>query len=395
MIACTRENMQRLLALMFGGCGVKAFLDEAEDVLGMPMTFTVWESTEIVRSCHAPSVDIQTMPQETRDHRASYVLGRLEQLEEHKPLYTNGGPGIPGANILCWATHAKVRYGLIVINRTQKMDEVVDVQLLNLISDCVAQICAMQQMHGPTTEEELLGWLLSGRIETKEQLYDRHTPERLMDRLKNRLVVLFPMDEKKLAKSASFISMHIHQNYEDVFGAQSERAYAALFAPPRDGGEQRALQKRLAETGRAFGCCVCYGRVEEDLMHLKNAVDGMMTIPALKTAADGELVWAEYYPEAMLLHEARLSKPQLGGLYFPIVEEIRRYDEQNNTQYFKTVQTYVEKRMNASETAQQLFIHPNTVLYRLNKIQEIWNIDILDANVLYGFLFTFRMMTYA
>ena len=41
----------------------------------------------------------------------------------------------------------------------------------------------------------------------------------------------------------------------------------------------------------------------------------------------------------------------------------------------KTVETFFEKDLNLTETAKKMGIHPNTVTYRLNKIQQILGLD--------------------
>lgn len=49
---------------------------------------------------------------------------------------------------------------------------------------------------------------------------------------------------------------------------------------------------------------------------------------------------------------------------------------------------------NVSKTAQALFIHPNSVLYRLNKVETLLEVDIKDAGVLHSFLFSDRLFQY-
>lgn len=51
----------------------------------------------------------------------------------------------------------------------------------------------------------------------------------------------------------------------------------------------------------------------------------------------------------------------------PIIE----YDRQRKTELVHTLRTYFQHNMNALESAKALFIHENTLRYRLNKIEEI------------------------
>lgn len=57
------------------------------------------------------------------------------------------------------------------------------------------------------------------------------------------------------------------------------------------------------------------------------------------------------------------------------------YDQEHGTEYFKTVFTYVQCGKHLQETADQLFIHKNTVSYRISKVKELFNIDLSDTQL--------------
>lgn len=61
----------------------------------------------------------------------------------------------------------------------------------------------------------------------------------------------------------------------------------------------------------------------------------------------------------------------------PLVE----YDEQHNSSLVKTIDAYFEHHGNISQTAESLFIHRNTLLYRLERIQELTGHDLNQANM--------------
>lgn len=55
----------------------------------------------------------------------------------------------------------------------------------------------------------------------------------------------------------------------------------------------------------------------------------------------------------------------------PGLQKLIEYDKNNDTDYVKTLSTYLQNYKNLSQTADDLFLHRNTVLYRLRKIEEI------------------------
>ena len=45
-----------------------------------------------------------------------------------------------------------------------------------------------------------------------------------------------------------------------------------------------------------------------------------------------------------------------------------------------TVNTFFENSLNISETSRQLFIHRNTLIYRLNKLQRLTGLDVRNLD---------------
>ena len=54
---------------------------------------------------------------------------------------------------------------------------------------------------------------------------------------------------------------------------------------------------------------------------------------------------------------------------------IRAYDSQNHTSLEQTARVFVEQHMEIAATARALYQHPNTVRYRLAKIQRLMELD--------------------
>jgi len=61
------------------------------------------------------------------------------------------------------------------------------------------------------------------------------------------------------------------------------------------------------------------------------------------------------------------------------LQRIREYDAQNHTSLEQTARAYVQMSMEIAATAKALFQHPNTVRYRLTKIQKLMGLEGDDA----------------
>lgn len=70
------------------------------------------------------------------------------------------------------------------------------------------------------------------------------------------------------------------------------------------------------------------------------------------------------------------------------------YDKENNTEYVKTLHTYILHSKNVIHTANALHIHRNTLNYRLNKIEDIGYLSLKDNMVLLRFWVSQNIISY-
>ena len=62
------------------------------------------------------------------------------------------------------------------------------------------------------------------------------------------------------------------------------------------------------------------------------------------------------------------------------LKKLKEYDKDKNNELIDTFEMYLKCNLNAVKTAEELFVHYKTVLYRLNRIKEITNLDIDDRD---------------
>ena len=83
-------------------------------------------------------------------------------------------------------------------------------------------------------------------------------------------------------------------------------------------------------------------------------------------------------PASMICHENLLK--------------LKETDEKNQSEYMRTLRTYLDENLNATRTAEALFIHRSTLLYRLEKIKEILQSDLDDPEENFYLSFSFRLL---
>jgi DNA-binding PucR family transcriptional regulator len=70
------------------------------------------------------------------------------------------------------------------------------------------------------------------------------------------------------------------------------------------------------------------------------------------------------------------------------------YDKKNNTEYFKTLKAYIAADKNAVQTAKNMYIHRNTINYRLNKIKEIANLDLENGDEIFRLTMSMKILEF-
>ncbi|AKN30573.1 transcriptional regulator [Clostridium carboxidivorans P7] len=71
--------------------------------------------------------------------------------------------------------------------------------------------------------------------------------------------------------------------------------------------------------------------------------------------------------------------------YDETVGILEQYDAQNDTDFTHIFYVFIEKNGNYIQTSKKLYLHRNTLMYKINKIQEILKKDLTDTKVKFEF----------
>uniref|UniRef100_UPI0023F0AD56 PucR family transcriptional regulator n=1 Tax=Globicatella sulfidifaciens TaxID=136093 RepID=UPI0023F0AD56 len=84
--------------------------------------------------------------------------------------------------------------------------------------------------------------------------------------------------------------------------------------------------------------------------------------------------------------DGNFNDSQYSTLFERYIKPLKNYDQQNNTSLLKTAISYFTNDMKKKQTSDNLFIHVNTLNARLERIEEVLNIDLFSSKdiVLFG-----------
>ena len=81
------------------------------------------------------------------------------------------------------------------------------------------------------------------------------------------------------------------------------------------------------------------------------------------------------------LAEALRADPEKAAYYNGLLAPLRRYDDEHHGDLMKTLDAYLRHGGNSTRTANALFIHRNSLRYRLARIQALTGLDHDDPDV--------------
>jgi purine catabolism regulator len=111
---------------------------------------------------------------------------------------------------------------------------------------------------------------------------------------------------------------------------------------------------------------------------------------------------AEHYTDARIIEFDDLGiykifchadlKEELHDFYEKTLSSLVKYDNKKDTELVKTLKVYYEANGNLKKMSEKLFTHYNTVLYRVNRIQEITKCNLENEKHRYSLQTALKIM---
>lgn len=105
-------------------------------------------------------------------------------------------------------------------------------------------------------------------------------------------------------------------------------------------------------------------------------------------------LWIHYFSQVAMTYILEQATRRLPGtmICHEGLLELKKHDEENQTQYMETLRVYLEQHLSATQAARELFIHRSTFLYRLDRIREILQSDLDDPEEIFYLELSFRLL---
>lgn len=83
------------------------------------------------------------------------------------------------------------------------------------------------------------------------------------------------------------------------------------------------------------------------------------------------------------------NKDFLRQMCLPILEEIDKYDTEKKSELYNTLRVYAQTGFNKNKTAEIMYLHRNTINYRIQQLEDLFGIDFSDPTLLFKLQYSF------
>lgn len=133
-----------------------------------------------------------------------------------------------------------------------------------------------------------------------------------------------------------------------------------------------------------------------DILDIKNAFQELIAIQSINKKLNLEKLLT-FYEDIQIYHfiELALKEYDLNKFCLPVLKQIEEYDIRYGTLLKHSLEGYLESGRNTQKAADHLYIHKNTLYYRLKRIEELFDINLNDENSCFNLQFSLRMQRMA
>ena len=268
---------------------------------------------------------------------------------------------------------------------------------LLLSSDSIIQ-------HSRNTSGALIADLVERRLTSQEELLRRLsvTPELLKGKYFHVIVIMFPSEETSVPYH--YLSGQLEQIFPDSSVVSYEKNLVVISSLNSRRSSLTFDRGRLQHLLESFDAFAGIGNLTRFLISMRT-----LYLQALATARLGRIFRDNmeerifYYNDYSVYHyidlcfESAVKLHQYDNathLCHPGVIAILRHDQKNETDLYNTLRNYLENNCNASLCAKKMFVHRNTINYRINVIEELIGGSLSDSRLRLTIQMSFLVLEY-
>lgn len=168
---------------------------------------------------------------------------------------------------------------------------------------------------------------------------------------------------------------HLSYNHKFVLFLFDEKFESTQYFNHCLSNLSKAYQKLLTEN--SICCLIGYSQCYSGANTIKTCFDNaLQTIKIGSKLHPGESIFS--YREDAVFHELyqNFSSENLYQVYAATIKPLIDYEKQYHSDLVITLEAFFENQLNITQTAKTLYLHRNTIIYRVKKIEELLGVNL-------------------
>ncbi|MGH4120768.1 PucR family transcriptional regulator [Clostridium sp.] len=378
-----------LLEAFLSGEGICKIINIASELIGNPL-IVIDLSFKILASSPVENItDLLWMDNVKKGYCSYEFIAELTKLETLKKGRKTKGPYVvtcPISPIKKLVFKIQVNdktIGNILLLECKKQIDADDYNYLILISEIISKELGKKQFYKNTKNvlsEEILYDLLENNIENRTLIKQRLKNCTLV--FSNHIFVLV-IDLSNFELKQSVYSRHLNPTLLNLFPMSNSIYYNGAIVIIDDSDEfvekddkTQKVKNFLIKNNLKMGISSEFSSIEDCSIYYHQAIRSLEIGTILS-----EKEYIYMHEDIAPYNFIYMAKNQIlkEDFYNNSIYVLKKFDKINSSELYKTLYTYLKNNHNMTHSSEELFIHRNTLRYRLQKIVDLIGLD-LDEN---------------
>ena len=375
------------------GCDIQKIVDMSQDILHRPVVVYNSMNEVIGISSNYPKGSLDREWDYLLENRANslgFLINIQDILKQQRSLYDLlriQVPGTPYASVYKGLFHDRIWLGRIILLETGQPLSKGESQLFETFCTLAGHWATRSyQSDLLQSESRVFQDLIEGReVSPEETDHKLQMAGWQRDDLKQLIRIEVPQQQSEITQVlVSRLELLTNSSY--VFSVQKVIYILLNMNQIHEKNIRNLLQKVLKEAGLYGVCSYPFTNVLKLADYNEQCI---ITSHHCPSDPGGLYNCPDYALDS--IHSFMASKIP-GVLKHPGLALLKQYDEDNHTDLYQTLYDYLRNNCNMAETARQLHLHRNSLLYRLNQIRELGGIRLDDAGTREHLLLSYYMV---
>ncbi|NYB73786.1 helix-turn-helix domain-containing protein [Sedimentibacter hydroxybenzoicus DSM 7310] len=236
--------------------------------------------------------------------------------------------------------------------------------------------------------DQIICDLLDGRIETRNELEMRMRKHR-WEAADNLQIMLIEVPKP----GHQGLEQKLKNGFARCLSNTKCIVYAKYIVALSEGAAHEKARVELEKFCIQFGTYIGMSRMFSDMFDLQHYYNQAKNALLYGKKCNSSFRVFDYQRFAMDdIVNSLCRLPSCRFLYHPVVLELAEYDRINATDFSSTLYAYIKHNRSIAKASVELFLHKNTINYRIQRIRELYNVNYDDFQELAHIFLTYAMM---